>query len=609
MLLGAPAAGLMGVGGVASAQSTVHDLCGYCHNVHGGGGSVPLTDYNRDIDLCLSCHGDAAPDSAFGEAVPKGVDVHFGPKHGADTTTCVECHDHEGSVGSNLKLIASTVTTPNSGDRTVVFTSRGTDAGQGSANSFADGDGTYDGICEVCHTTTDMHRNSSAGVHTHAEGRTCTTCHRHDGNALPDTTGGFDGFAPLDTTCAGCHTTAQAPRRRAILPEFSRASHHAPDPPDTTDCNVCHDQTLHAQGTVRLKNVDNGADTIVLGGDPATDPTWADSLTRFCLACHDPAGSGPAQPFSDLQTPPTIDSTAWVASSHNAGGRSCFGDGTSGCHATGHGSEKRKLGALNAGTAPTAPAQEEEGICFNCHDSNGPSSIDMQSLFSQTVGWVTEAVRAGGDTTSLRNDRHDVQDSIQATSGAQIECTDCHDPHTATSALPYRLDPDATDGRQPGTGQVRSGADTLTEFCLDCHDGSLPTGVSEPAGTGYLTNIMQTDSSDGMGMGAGNANLMTGIGWADSDTMPCFACHEVHVSPDFFHGLDTLKAKDGTPLPWYDISKQGDTLQTVWNYSITDNSLNNSLINGYYWCNACHDQSMGDNKTNCFACHFHGTRW
>jgi hypothetical protein len=51
------------------------------------------------------------------------------------------------------KLIKEVIATPNSGDREVRFFR---DTG---SNSFADGDSTYDGICEVCHTQTTYHRN------------------------------------------------------------------------------------------------------------------------------------------------------------------------------------------------------------------------------------------------------------------------------------------------------------------------------------------------------------------------------------------------------------------------------------------------------------------
>jgi hypothetical protein len=204
--------------------------------------------------------------------IPKDVDIHNGPKHTA-ATSCWNCHNHEGEAGSNLSMIPTTITTPNSGDKSVTFTATS------GTNSYADGDATYDGVCEVCHTGTDQHRNDgSAGQHN--AGNTCITCHGHDG--------GFAGSG----ACRDCHASAQG-SRRAILAELSRPSHHVSwaDSVKTADCEACHDQSQHQQGSVRLKDADGGS-AIVLTGDPASDSAQAAKLTSFCLACHDSDGAG-----------------------------------------------------------------------------------------------------------------------------------------------------------------------------------------------------------------------------------------------------------------------------------------------------------------------------
>ena len=79
---------------------------------------------------------------------------------------CTVCHDVRGET-SNLKFILEVITTP------VIFTARTGD------NSFADGDDTYDGVCEVCHTTTLHHRNDGSDGTAHHDGEDCTTCHLH----------------------------------------------------------------------------------------------------------------------------------------------------------------------------------------------------------------------------------------------------------------------------------------------------------------------------------------------------------------------------------------------------------------------------------------------
>ncbi|MCL7488217.1 MAG: hypothetical protein M8357_08615 [Desulfobulbaceae bacterium] len=64
-------------------------------------------------------------------------------------------------------------------------------------NSYADGDTTYDGICEACHTQTTYHQNTSAGDHTHGpQGSSCIRCHSHKNGFIHGGPGGG---------CSQCH--------------------------------------------------------------------------------------------------------------------------------------------------------------------------------------------------------------------------------------------------------------------------------------------------------------------------------------------------------------------------------------------------------------------
>jgi len=124
----------------AAAQTPKHN-CGFCHNLHGGS-YAQLRDYATSEDLCLSCHGFGGPAQVDRDgvlvSVPKGQVIHNGAKH-TQPTSCWNCHNHEGEAGTNLSLIQTTVPTPNSGARAVLFTART------GSHSFADGDATYDG--------------------------------------------------------------------------------------------------------------------------------------------------------------------------------------------------------------------------------------------------------------------------------------------------------------------------------------------------------------------------------------------------------------------------------------------------------------------------------
>ena len=161
--------------------------CTFCHNLHNG--AVIPTAVET---LCLSCHG------AAGLSVLKAA-VHTNKtrsNYPAFRISCMGCHNpHSDSQnwmgGTNRKLVGrkldatglTKIQTPNSGVRDVVFESRGTTVGEPALHSFADSDadrnGYYDGICETCHTQTGHHRNNAADP-SHNAGKTCTaSCHPH----------------------------------------------------------------------------------------------------------------------------------------------------------------------------------------------------------------------------------------------------------------------------------------------------------------------------------------------------------------------------------------------------------------------------------------------
>jgi len=193
--------------GDAKALISSHD-CADCHSVMGASGSTLLNDASVEV-LCMSCHAIAIGNAA-------AVDVHTNKSnssYGAFRISCLICHDahdnrdydvtNDGSAdGVNIKLVGvkldasglAKIDTPNTIHGTptsdVAFEVRGKSSKNDPVQtmySFADGDedgdGDYDGICEVCHSQTGHHRrDDSGGDHTHNVGRICTSCHSHINN-------------------------------------------------------------------------------------------------------------------------------------------------------------------------------------------------------------------------------------------------------------------------------------------------------------------------------------------------------------------------------------------------------------------------------------------
>ncbi|PLX12484.1 MAG: hypothetical protein C0597_13220, partial [Marinilabiliales bacterium] len=172
--------------------------CSTCHGVHDVTNSGTLTtDGNllkmtNDNNLCLDCHAYSS---------------HQGQ-------TCITCHQVHNTNKSNIYMIRDVIATPSSGDKTVIFTS------ETGVNSFADGDGTYDGVCEVCHTSTSFHTNIDDGD-THKDGLNCTDCHTHGSN--------------FEANCSDCHI--------ANFPNWGTADgHFAHTNKYSFECNTCHNQ-------------------------------------------------------------------------------------------------------------------------------------------------------------------------------------------------------------------------------------------------------------------------------------------------------------------------------------------------------------------------------
>lgn len=627
MALALAAPVVRGDAGRLQAQTPLHN-CSFCHNLHGGSFSA-LSDYAVSEDLCLSCHGAAGPaqvdrDGTLvdvpkeGRNDPGGTFVaHNGSKH-SSPTNCWDCHNHEGEAGTNLKMIQASMPTPNSGTLPVVLT-----AWTGT-NSFADGDATYDGVCEACHTGTDFHTNTGAASAHNGQADCTQTCHKHGG-----------GYAGTGGGCTACHNSGQG-GRRPIVGEFDRTSHHvdwaaaggstSSDITDS-DCETCHDQSAHQGGNVRLWDVDdpgNTAAAVVLTGDPNTSSTEAAKLSSFCLTCHDADGAnGDTTPFSGGATVPPIDNTAWLASSHEGSGAiaGCYGNGSFGCHSSGHGSEKKSLLAPpDVAATSTWLTEDEEGFCLNCHDSDGPASTDLKTAFNRSINWVQQATGLN-DNPNL-NDRHDVQTDAQTRSGARIECTSCHNPHEATSAQPYILDPDPSDGHVPGTDwyftDYQTSGDVLAEFCLDCHDASWPVGVTDSLPG--IVDIKTTWALDGMGADdrSGTVGLEPSSGWTGNTTMSCSSCHNPHPIIDsngditnHFAINDTTKSPTGTPLDGYFARVQG-SWQKTFDYNLSSNATNaDPVTDGGTYCMTCHDRTSMVTKDNCYECHRHGDvgRW
>ncbi len=644
----------------------VHNLdfdidCADCHNSHG---EFLPHDAGQKV-VCETCHN---PSGKASDKLEFALHLTPNKNPAVDYVDCGSCHELHNPGGANTtESISLTDGTPGVNksflranvEKYVPTAIPGAGSLQNDTYDAADplsaltperaveggDDSTARGYCQVCHTLTNYHRSSNtAGADQCHDGETgncgpsetnCGRCHQHNNKFI-----GVGGTQ----TCMECHASAQG-ARPIITTQFTRLSHHVPGTLDEIDCEVCHDQGGHQSGKVTLWDTDNHAQPSFQ--QPTTAATLAsgegEAFAGHCLSCHDADGAAdetaPLSPFNGSGAPPIIDSTAWTSAGHNrdlvtfpSSPVTCVGDGTNGCHGSGHGSEKLTLLAP-AATGPTAP----EDFCFVCHDAGGPSSLDINAQFNSATNYQTTG--AGG---ALLNQRHDIFPADQAYSGGSVTCKDCHSPHIDNSSSPVSdvdtgnplPDYDYLNGTYNGGGNLdpinpEGSAGGFTEpdniqFCLACHDGSAPAGVTMSSG---MVNLGTSYSGKQHGTGEGSSGSRTGKGnlkvpWttqSDFDAgndptdpyaaLNCTTCHGAHGSDNIFNlrssitvaGVQMSVGGKDSDSEFFGISG------TTYTLPVNGGSQNQQEYGA--WCTFCHEMNAHagvDETTTCQSGHQHG---
>ncbi|MEW6486245.1 MAG: hypothetical protein AB1423_16840, partial [Pseudomonadota bacterium] len=178
--------------------------------------------------------------------------------------------------------------------------------------SFADGDTTYNGVCEVCHTQTMYHMNDGTGNY-HYPGARCYVCHAHingfgyahgeSGADCDDCHGHDDGWNGGDyygtmqshsthtendsddlkgpnITCSDCHDTDDYPFFKSGTDGDADGKYNLSE---TDVCDNCHSPNGAFDG---VNNPTYGAKANWTDGVYAS-PTLKTGKEKWCAGCHD----------------------------------------------------------------------------------------------------------------------------------------------------------------------------------------------------------------------------------------------------------------------------------------------------------------------------------
>ncbi|MFC1713269.1 hypothetical protein ACFL6S_06370 [Candidatus Poribacteria bacterium] len=456
--------------------------CSTCHLVHKHLGPS-LTNADTINNGCKSCH------YPLGDAEHLVVKTHIDPADedpDPEFISCGVCHNpHTQEQGNTpfCKLIRAQVQTPNSGEKDVIFT--GTEVfpenyideyppldsypGFTDPPCFIAGDAPYDGICEVCHTQTDHHRNDGNAPdlnpdHPDDNAIACVSCHPHE-----------LGFMAMGGGAHYIHVAAESGPKMTTCNSVDGYGCHGMDdpyPPNEPDidaiansdaCDYCH--TAPSDLTLAKQYWDSP------GSSAGIADTWLDDMgeKNFCGSCHDetPGNTlmGGGGPYAD----------------------NVLGDDLSyGFYETGHGvSSGNHYETLPFQLSSESGNPAANKVCSDCHSLTsrhfGSGRGRLRSGFENDDdnSNCTQCHAPGTDAVADPHDYITYAD-YQDTPHRDTKCSECHEAHglvnngaDSTFAGMTRTDPEAEDGC---TTECHNDGITShkSQACTICHNPHAP---------------------------------------------------------------------------------------------------------------------------------------
>ena len=297
---------------------------------------------------------------------------------------------------------------------------------QTGANSFADGDATIDGICEVCHTQTAHFRNNGSGsdqAHTNIisglQGTKCSMCHLH--------TGGFKLVEELQPVSSGGCTTCHAigiGNRANVMGQFSGNSHHIQGVAvSDTLCYQCHWEA-NSDGSINPEYHNGSSVNLVIYGAGVRPSTYSlgttaiqytangsrteiQKINSHCLGCHSNQNNN-TQPFGDGKTPKQY---AWdgtsVGSRYSQTGTTAWGKYSGGNITpkntqtkaySAHGNAANNQGGWDLNETWTNTRNGSANVaCYDCHNSHGSGATGTTTSYTSgtTNGGILKDATSG----------------------------------------------------------------------------------------------------------------------------------------------------------------------------------------------------------------------
>ena len=477
---------------------------------------VCLKCHDDDTDnKCIQCHtpppGNPLKfavgfDPGTGFIKPQkalATSAHFGYKHWRSYQKdgvwkggkfCWDCHDPHGD--SNIYMVHSKVATSTEGvfgipmtQANVVFTRKqnGLDYAKTSAP--------YNGICNVCHSSSSKHFTATSGDG-HNAGKVCTVCHEHrfsDSHAGKQSCNACHANKPvprhaafgLPRDCIKCHTGTIA-MRMDIAGQFKGTSHHVQGVELTNmHCYACHweadangliDNRYHEGYNYKTYTTVKNAKVDLVLWKPEERPAFYNTTTavtflansigtgseraevakvsNHCLSCHNDANSN-ITPFDDCKTP---DQYAWdglsIAARYSQTGTTLWGKYNSTTYPnanqkdkvtksfSAHGNAIANQGGYNSSNGIDSAIPNTRGgtanvQCFDCHSSHGSKLVGVTSSYvtfngTRNGGNLKETQAGkGGYLMTYKASSNSAPGAVNPYNAGAGQCFDCHFTATA----------------------------------------------------------------------------------------------------------------------------------------------------------------------------------
>ncbi|MEL4455100.1 cytochrome c3 family protein [Lutimonas vermicola] len=492
-------------------------VCSTCHDPHNDSNGKFLVNPNSGDEMCKDCHQardlgrytddivnnigshpvglayvpggnyvDPAPTLSATQVGLKNGNIECSSCHGvhnATTTdgnllretmssaTCKECHDYQPHQGfdcldchqvhnsTNIMLLRSTVN-----GSPVTFSA------QTGPNSFSDGDGNPNGICEVCHISTDplgltFHTSDVDDGVNHNDGANCTGCHPHNGYPPEPAPQVLTSF-PMGS-CHDCHEKT-SPTDPQLFPQTGAHQVHAEK--YRYACSTCHYQHgdggalegAHSNNSVDINFDPNGM--AYRNGQDGNTPIW-DSGTKTCdnIYCH---SNGITAQRTEGGTP----LITWT------GGVPILGD------------------VMTYQTTPAWDVTPGTGIntCYSCHNGEGNMTGDYK--ITALAGAVTSAVPSTyplsgqHQKSNHQTNSQELKDSpTKADSWPGVQCFWCH--NVGNKQITPTSGEDGINNYQGTYGFAGANGDIPMELHNDGETWFYPYNVSAHAEGTFVNEI------------------------------------------------------------------------------------------------------------------------